>query len=76
MDCREESPMAETNASASYISSPQTIAEMHPLSVSIVKLDGTLFGTNFKPSISNDCSQGEKIFSSTSPRHSKKSEFS
>ena len=37
--------MAETNASALYISSPQTIAEMHPLSVSIVKLDGTLFGT-------------------------------
>jgi hypothetical protein len=49
---------------------------MHPLSVSIVILDGTLFATNFKPSISNNCSQGEKMFSSTSPRHNKKSEFS
>jgi hypothetical protein len=68
--------MAETNASASYTSSPHTIEAMHPLSLSMVILVGILFATNFKPFNSSDFSQGERTFSPTSPRHSKKSEFS
>lgn len=75
IDCRGESPVAKTNASASYISSPQTIPETHSVSLFSVNLVGTLFERNIKPFNSSDFSHGEKIVSSTSPRHIQNQSF-
>jgi hypothetical protein len=41
--CSEESPLAKTNASASCTSSPQTIPEIHAVSLFMAKLVGFCF---------------------------------